>query len=47
MRIGKHNCKCSACGETYDVFDLVKVDFGWLCADCFQEYHPEYDDDDF
>ena len=43
----KYYRKCGICGERYEQSDMVRTNQssnGWLCLDCHNIEHPEYED---
>lgn len=43
----KYYRKCGVCGERYEQSEMIRTNNspnGWLCFDCHNTEHPEYDD---
>lgn len=43
----KYYRKCGVCGDRYEQSEMLRTDNspnGWLCFDCHNAKHPEYED---
>jgi len=43
----KYYRKCGVCGERYEQSEMIRTNNspnGWLCFDCHNAKHPEYED---
>lgn len=43
----KYIRKCSICGERHEQGEMIRdngSDTGWICEDCHNELHPEYEE---
>ena len=46
----KYFRKCGVCGERHEQSVMIRTDNspnGWICLDCYNAEHPEYDADEF
>ncbi len=46
----KYYRKCGICGERHEQSDMIRTNEssnGWLCVDCYNSEHPEYDTDEW
>lgn len=43
----KYIRKCGICGERHEQGEMIRdngSDTGWICEDCHNELHPEYEE---
>lgn len=46
----KYYRKCGICGERHEQSEMIRTDNspnGWICFDCHNAEHPEYDIDEW
>lgn len=47
---GKYYRRCGICGKRYEQSEMIRTNIlrsGWICNDCFNAEHPEYDIDEW
>lgn len=46
----KYYRKCGCCGERHEQSEMIRTDNspnGWICVDCQNKEHPEYEIDEW